>query len=212
MFSHAFVDWDDTVYNTVAFKADIFNIFAKHGASEKDIIDTFRKSLCTVAPHQYDYTFEEHTQFLRELGYTLPNTVEGELNALFAKDYLFPDTQMFLQFLKNISDKVVLLSAGDKKFQLSKINDSGISGIFDEVIILSGNKEKYLGENYNNNKIFFVNDNLRENLSVKQEVPSALVITKLNAARYSEEEADQIGVPYFKTLSEIKQYVEQQVK
>ncbi len=212
MFNHAFVDWDDTVYNTVALKADIFDIFTKHGATEKDILDTFRKSLCTIAPHQYDYTFEEHTQFLRDRGYNLPNTVEEELNSLFYKDYLFSDTGMFLQFLKSISNKVILLSAGDKKFQMSKINDSGIVDIFDEVVVLSGGKEKYLGENYSNDKIFFVNDNLRENLSVKQEVPSALVVTKLNAARYSEEEAGAIGAPYFKTLSEIKQYVEQQVK
>ena len=100
MFNFAFVDWDDTIYNTVAFKADIFGIFAKHGASEEDIIETFRRSLCTVAPHQYDYTFEEHTQFLRDLGYELPNTVEEELNALFYKDYLFSDAKDFLQFLK----------------------------------------------------------------------------------------------------------------
>src|SRR3989339_1200259 len=183
MFSHTFVDWDDTVYNTVAFKADIFGIFAKHGANEKDIKETFLKSLCTVAPHQYDYTFEEHTQFLRDLGYNLPDTVEAELNALFSKNYLFPDTVMFLEFLKSISDKVVLLSAGDKTFQLNKIRDSGISDRFDELVILSGNKEKYLGDNYNNNKIFFINDNLRENLSVKQEVPAALVVTKLNTSR-----------------------------
>lgn len=212
MFEFSFVDWDNTVYNSVAFEADIFGIFSKHGASQADIRETYTRSLCTIAPHKYDYTFEEHTQFLRELGYNLPSSVEAELNSLFSKNYIFPDTLFFLDFLKGVSKKIVLLSAGDQNFQLNKINGSKIKSNFDEIKIVGGDKEKYLANNYKGKEIFFVNDNLRENLSVKTEVPSALVITKFNTNRYSEEEVKKVGVPYFKTLTEIQHYVEQQIK
>ncbi|MBI2037912.1 MAG: hypothetical protein HYT15_03225 [Candidatus Magasanikbacteria bacterium] len=212
MFNYAFVDWDNTIYNTVAFETDIFNIFGRYGASLADIKKTFLKSLCTVSPHHYDYTFEEHAQFLRDLGYALPPTVEAELTALFSKDYIFADTVSFLQFLKSISKNVILLSAGDENFQMHKINGSHIVSHFDEVIIVGGDKEKYLINNYNEEKIFFVNDNVHENTLVVKEAPFATVITKFNTVRYTEDQVKEVGVPYFKTLTEIKQYVEQQIK
>ncbi len=211
MFNYSFIDWDNTLYDTVALQADIFGIFSKFGATENHIKETFQRSLCTVSPHQYDYTFEEHAQFLRELGYNIPSIVEDELNALFLKDYLFSDTVLFLDFLKKISKNLILLSAGDEKFQLNKIKNSKIYKNFNEVVIVSGGKENYLLNRCKNEKIFFVNDNLRENASVKNTLPSVVLITKLNTTRYSEEDAKQIKVPYFSTLTQIKQYVEQQL-
>ncbi|HSR89351.1 MAG TPA: HAD family hydrolase [Candidatus Udaeobacter sp.] len=212
MFDFAFVDWDNTVYDTEMFKNDILNIFSKYGASVEDIKKTFRQSLCTISPDQYDYSFPEHISFLRELGYKLPESIEAELNTLFVKDYIFPEAQSFLQFLKQVSEKVMLLSAGDYDFQLRKIKASKIYNNFDDVIIISGGKPKYLVGNFVGNKIFFVNDNLKENKSVKTEIPAALVVTKLNIKRDSEVEAAKIGVPYFTNLTDIQNYVAQQIK
>jgi FMN phosphatase YigB (HAD superfamily) len=211
MFNYSFVDWDNTLYDTMAFEADIFAIFFKFGVAESHIKETFQRSLCTVSPYQYDYTFEEHAQFLRELGYNIPNTAEAELNALFLKDYLFSDAVAFLDFLKKNSKNLILLSAGDKKFQLNKIKNSKIYKKFDEVVIVDGEKEKYLLNRCKNERVLFVNDNLRENESVKNAMPSTLLITKLNSARNSEEDASRIKAPYFLTLTNIKQYVEQQL-
>jgi FMN phosphatase YigB (HAD superfamily) len=211
MFEYSFVDWDNTVYDTVAFEADIFAIFAQHGVSEIDTRTAFKKSLCTVSPYTYDYSFIEHIQFVREMGYAVPEQVEQELNMLFFKDYLFSDTKNFLDFLKTISKRVILLSAGDKNFQMNKISNSSISSYFDEIKIVNGEKEKQVVRYGVAQDVFFVNDNLRENLAVKTAAPSVMMVTKLNIVRNTADEAAQIGVPYFKTLIEIKQYVKQQL-
>ncbi|MBP6859419.1 MAG: hypothetical protein KBC69_02240 [Candidatus Magasanikbacteria bacterium] len=212
MFEYSFVDWDNTIYDTMAFEADIFSVFAQHNVSAEDVRTTFKKSLCTFSPYKYDYSFTEHIQFLRDLGYAIPDSTESELNTLFLKDYLFTDAILFLNFLKTVSSHVILLSAGDLNFQMSKIKNSTIVSYFDDIKIVEGEKEKQVIKYGEQNKIFFVNDNLRENLMVKTAAPLVTVITRLNAARYSEDDAKKIDVPYFSTLTQIKQYVEQQCK
>lgn len=210
MFEYSFVDWDNTIYDTMAFEADIFSIFAEYNVSAEDVRTTFKKSLCTFSPYKYDYSFTEHIQFLRDLGYVIPDSVESTLNTLFLKDYLFPDTILFLKFLKTISNRIILLSAGDVQFQMNKIKNSSIVSYFDDIKIVEGEKEKQVIKYGGQGKIFFVNDNLRENVMVKIAAPFVTVITRLNAARYSEADAKKIDVPYFSTLTQIKQYVEQQ--
>ena len=96
------------------------------------------------------------------------------------------------------------------QFQMSKIKNSSIVSYFDDIKIVEGEKEKQVIKYGVQGKIFFVNDNLRENVMIKTAAPFVTVITRFNAARYSEADAKKIDVPYFSTLTQIKQYVEQQ--
>lgn len=210
MFDCSFVDWDNTLYDTVLFKSDIFAIFSEYNVAPDDARAAFKKSLCTFSSFIYDYSFEEHVRFTREMGYALPAEIISKLESLFFKDYIFTDAILFLQWLKQCSKKIILLSAGDVDFQMKKIQHSSVAAYFDEMRIVPGNKEKIIDE-YKQNCISFINDNLHENTVVKQVFPSAMVITKFNPDKYTEQEVRDAALPYFKTLTEIKQYVEQQI-
>jgi len=207
MFDYSFIDLDNTLYDTVELEGDMVAIFKKYGVRRRDYDSTFYRSLCTVSPDQYDYSFKEQVQFLRELDYDLPDAIINELDALLIPGYLFTDAYDFVNFIKTISKKTILLTAGDKEFQEQKISGCGAGDWFDEVVIIPGGKEKYLQEHCNNNKILFINDNLRENISVSKNVSCAQVVIKFSAKHYHEEEVKKTNLPYFKNLLEIKNYV-----
>ena len=207
MLKYAFIDWDYTLYDTKALETGIFGVYEKYGVNKDDYNTTFKRSLCTVSPLQYDYTFEEHTAFLRELGYELPECVVDELNQLTEQNHLYEDAREFVQYAKTIAEKVVLLSAGDEQFQMRKFHGAGVDKWFDDIIIIPGGKDKYICDNYGIGKFLFVNDNLRESMAVKKCAPEALVVVRYESKRYTHAEVEATNLPYFKTLTEIKNYV-----
>jgi FMN phosphatase YigB (HAD superfamily) len=207
MLKYAFIDWDKTLYDAPAFESDIFAIFDKNGVSKDDYNTTFRRSLCTVSPDKYDYNFEEHVEFLRELGYELSDNVTEELNRLTGNNYLYAGAYEFVQFIKTVAEKIILLSAGDREFQWKKFRGCGAEKWFDEVVVISGGKDKYICENFDAGKFLFVNDNLRESVAVKKCAPEAIVVVRYEPKRYTQAQVIETGLPYFQTLTEIKNYV-----
>lgn len=210
MFDYTFIDLDKTLFDCRRLEEEIWKICERVGVARDDYWVTYRKALCTVNPKQFDYTFEEHLKFLADLGYKLDGKVLTELEKLLQNNYLFSDSLDLIKFLREKSRQLILLTAGDVEFQRKKIANSKITDFFDEVKILSGYKEKYVAEKFQGNKKgLFVNDSLRENLLIKSDFPEILVITKLYHGSRHEEEVKKSGLPYFYTLSEIKDYVAQ---
>ena len=208
-FDYSFVDFDKTIFDCYKFEKDIWAVFARHGVKQEDYSTTYKKSLCTVSSDLFDYNFQEHVKFLQELGYKLNKEVEIELGKLLDKNnYLFPDTEEFLQFLRENTKKMVLLTAGDDEFQKTKIEKTKLGHWFDEVEIVFGHKEDFLADKIKlGDVVFFVNDSLRENLIIRENFPEILIVTKLNPVRYTIDEAKKSGIPFFETLREIKNYV-----
>ncbi|MBI4426892.1 MAG: hypothetical protein HY569_00170 [Candidatus Magasanikbacteria bacterium] len=208
-FDYSFVDFDKTIFDCYKFEKDIWAVFERQGVKSKDYSATYKKSLCTVSPDLFDYNFQEHIKFLRELGYKLGKEVEIELESLLDKNnYLFPDTEEFLRFLRENTKKMVLLTAGDDEFQKIKIKKTKLGRWFDEVEIVLGHKEDFLADKIKpGDSVFFVNDSLRENLIIRDNFPEILIVTKLNSVRYTVDEAEKSGIPFFETLKEIKNYV-----
>jgi FMN phosphatase YigB (HAD superfamily) len=209
MFDYAFVDFDKTIFDCARFETDIKAVFANYGVTPEDYCSTYLRSLCTVHPQEYDYSFEEQIKFLCELGYDLKNNILEELNVLLqTNQYLFADTVSFLNWLKSVAQKMVLLTAGDRDFQLKKIDASGIGDYFYDTVVLNGFKEQYLKNIIKaGDQVLFVNDSLRENLAVKSSLPDILIAGKLPPGRYDSDDIQASGVLYFDTLTEIKDYV-----
>jgi len=211
IFDLAFIDFDKTIFDTVQFEDDVWKVFKKYGVSKDDYTAAYRRSLCTISPSEFDYTFEEHVAFTREIGYDLPKEkILLELKALLKNDYLFSDAPDFLKFLRGYCQTLILLTAGDVPFQQKKIDVSGVSKLFDEVKILPGKKEEYLAEvTAPGQKVLFLNDSLPENLKVHRVLPQVIVIMPYNPAhsRYSLEEVEKSDFAHFATLSEVKNYV-----
>ncbi|MBI5222302.1 MAG: hypothetical protein HY980_02285 [Candidatus Magasanikbacteria bacterium] len=208
-FDYSFVDFDKTIFDCYKFEKDIWTIFERKGVKREDYSATYKKSLCTVSSDLFDYNFQEHVKFLRELGYKLGGEVRIELEGLLDKNnYLFPDTEEFLQFLRGNTKKMVLLTAGDDEFQKTKIKKTKLGGWFDEVEVVRGHKEDFLANKIKTgDKALLVNDSIRENLIIRKNFPEVLIIIKFNPLRYTIDDAKKSGIPFFETLKEIKNYV-----
>ncbi|MBI4992629.1 MAG: hypothetical protein HZC26_00615 [Candidatus Magasanikbacteria bacterium] len=208
-FDYSFVDFDKTIFDCYKFEKDIWAVFERQGVKYEDYSATYKKSLCTISSDLFDYNFQEHIKFLQELGYKFGKEVETELGELLDKNnYLFPDTEEFLRFLRENTQKMVLLTAGDDEFQKIKIEKTKLGCWFDDVRVVLGHKEDFLADKIKpGDSVFFVNDSLRENLIIRDNFPEILIVTKFNSVRYTIAEAEKSGIPFFNTLKEIKNYV-----
>ena len=131
------------------------------------------------------------------------------------KELLYPDAPSFLQYLKNIKQKLILLSLGDFSFQSKKINAAGIASFFDEIIITADAKEsaleKFLEQFNEEEDVWFVNDKIEETKKILQHFPKIKPLLK-KSPRFTHEEYCSSQLPCFETLIQIQKYVEQQIK
>ncbi len=131
------------------------------------------------------------------------------------KNLLFPETIFFLEFLKQTSQPLVLLTLGEVGFQKTKIDITGIGAFFDLVCITADAKEETVGKILNDFKteqdIWFINDKIEETKKVIQIFPHLKPILKMSP-KFSATEYESSSMPYFSTLTLIQQYVSQQVK
>lgn len=207
-FDYSFLDVDYTIFDTRKFGDDIWAIFSSRGVSRIDYEETYRESLCTVSREEFDYNFQEHVDFLRERGYKLEQSVVEELNNLMNNNYLFPDSIDFINFLKTISAKVILLTAGDLKFQEEKIQHCGITELFDEVVILKGHKDEYIQPFVEKNyKILFVNDSWRENIALRKKFDSLYMVAVDGPHGRKSNDGEVKNLIYLPSLTAIKNYV-----
>ncbi len=140
------------------------------------------------------------------------------------KPLLLPEAISFLEFLQNTNQPLILLSLGEAGFQKAKIDITGIAKFFHSIHITADAKELAVGAILNEFKpdfakatpgkkeeAWFINDKIEETKKVIQEFPKLKPILK-KSPRFSEEEYKSSLMPYFSTLTEIQQYVEQQIK
>jgi predicted phosphatase len=131
------------------------------------------------------------------------------------KNLLFPETVFFLEFLKQTSQPLVLLTFGEANFQKTKINITGIDKFFDLVCITPDAKEKAVDQILNDFKtekdVWFINDKIEETKKVIRHFPNLKPILKISP-RFSIEEYKSSLMPYFPTLTLIQQYVQEQIK
>ncbi|TSC83787.1 MAG: Uncharacterized protein G01um101413_927 [Parcubacteria group bacterium Gr01-1014_13] len=131
------------------------------------------------------------------------------------KNFLFPETISFLEFLKETNQPIVLLSLGEDNWQKMKIDITGIAKFFHSIHITAEDKElsvsKILNDFTAEKDIWFINDKIEETKKIIQHFPSLKPILKMSP-RWPEEEYKLSLMPYFSSLIEIQQYVKQQIK
>lgn len=207
-FDYSFVDLDYTLFDTRKLENEMWEVFSSYGVTHQDYDETYKQSLCTVSREYFDYSFEEHVDFLKQRGYNLDAKVVGELNNLLDKNHLFADSLDFINFLKSISNKTILLTAGDAKFQEEKIKHSEIENLFDEVVILNGHKDEYLRPILQNGyKILFVNDSWRENVMIRKEFEHLSMVGIDGPHGRKQNDGHLPGLDYVANLTQAKIYV-----
>ncbi len=208
MFGFSFIDLDDTLYNTFLLKEDIFSFFSACSVTRKDYLKSYNQAVFGSVVGYFDYTFKKHADILREMNYKIPDSTVKELNNLLNKNYNDSQAEQFLVDLKKISHRIILLTAGQRNFQQKKIDSTGLAKYFDQIIIIDGGKsQKILDVVEQTKKVLFVNDNLKENIQIKQDLPYVVVVAKKHKVLWKEDDyKTNNDLPCFDSLNEIKDY------
>lgn len=204
------IDFDYTLFNTHLFFNAYKDTFLKHGVKETDWRRTYdRAMLWGEGNYGFDYSFEKNVDLLIEEGYVLDrDQFVKDLYDCISDKFLYHDTISFLTDIKKHFPERVLITAGDADFQSTKVETVGVDTYFTDLVYINGDKDQYLKKAYTDTDcIVFINDNLIENAAVKKAIPHAHVITKFNPHRNTIEEVRESGLPYFETLTAIKEYV-----
>ncbi len=214
-FDVAFVDFDDTIYRTHTMAQDMQRFLGKaYGVKPEDFNKTFLLAVHGATRDYFNYTFDLHVSLLSDLGYDLnPSVVSNQLRSLLERNYEDPDAAAFLEFLRDVSGRVVLLTAGNESFQRMRIGTTNLGRYFDDFIVIHKDKEYAVRDMVRAGGAYvFVNDDILQNVGMQNEFPDMTVITKRHPVKYSEEELRASNIPYFSTLSDIIEYVERIVR
>ena len=200
------IDFDDTIFNTQAFKRARIEALERVGVSEELYHETYMEA------RQKDsvliYSDEAHADALAGRGFSR-ETVLATLESLAGTTtYLFEDSSLFIESLKRRNASLVLLSLGAPAFQEKKIHQSGLENVFDQKYITNTNKADVLLSLLVNEvaPVWFINDKVDETRALAAQFPKLKPVLHVSSA-IAEEEYQKSGLPYFKTLTEIFEYV-----
>jgi FMN phosphatase YigB (HAD superfamily) len=208
-FHRIFVDLDDTLYNTRQLKEDIYKVFEPIGISHDDFIRAYRQAAELPMLGYYNYTFPKQVSAVRDQGFDVnEEALVPKLENLLAQNYLLSGAENFLVSLKNIGEKLILLTAGNLDFQAKKIEYSGIKKFFDEVVQIDGGKDLALAPFMaSNENVLFINDNLDENMMMKNKYPNLSIFSIINLSYWTEKDYSNSGIPSFNNFEEIKKHL-----
>ncbi|MFA6427703.1 MAG: HAD hydrolase-like protein [Candidatus Magasanikbacteria bacterium] len=213
MFNYVFIDFDKTIFDCFQFEQDMWKVAEERKISKKDYIETYRQAIHSRTKDVYDYTFEGHIQLLELRGY---HNLDGMLDAwdtLLKNNYLFEGVEALLGFLQKNSKHLILLTAGNKSFQMKKISSAPIQIFFEEIVVLDGHKEIYLsGLNTHFGGSLFINDSMRENNILKQTFPDLTIVVRFESRdehNYTEEQMKEFGALYFVSLKDMLEHFKQ---
>ncbi|HSI20577.1 MAG TPA: hypothetical protein VLA04_02635 [Verrucomicrobiae bacterium] len=133
-----FLDFDDTLFDTQAFKVWIRECLISHGATPQQIDGAYAPKPGTL------YHPLRHIHAIWE---TPPAGIEKEVQSLYARgaSLLFPDAITFLKDLDRSTYTPTILTLGDDEFQRAKIDGSGILNHLSDVLVCQEDKWKVLG-------------------------------------------------------------------
>lgn len=198
------IDFDDTLFDTLALKEDIKEILAHHGINQR-LFDESYQAAKTRNCHG-DYDFGTHLSVLEDKCIDFEkNEVARDLEYLKKNlgKYLSAEADDFLEYFKQRNIPLILLTVGDEKIQRSKISQSKIEKFFHKIRVVN-NKAHCFDELAapETGEIVFINDKIQETKEVLRTFPHLKAILKIRRD-ISLAEYQLSGLPYFKTLDEI---------
>lgn len=209
------IDFDDTLFDTQAFKEARCQALKKCGVSEELFWETYYEAR-NSSDGLFVYSNSRHAEILTERGFERARILDAfdrvsgeELLASF----LFGDTLPFLDYLRGRNRPLTLLSLGDPAAQEMKVRGAGIHSYFDQIFFVDAGKVKIVTELMTKaraHETWFINDKVKEAEEVAEHFPGMHVVLKQPAAAPAAQYAAS-GLPYFKTLAEIQAYVAHQL-
>lgn len=209
------IDFDDTLFNTHAFKQVRLRALLKLGVCDSDYHETYVEALKNNSLSTYSN--EHHADLLALRGYSKEKVllVLEETTGERLHEFLFPDTVEFIQKLKTHNEPLILLSLGNPSFQELKVKGSGIHEYFDRTFMVTSSKVDVIQELIDigepEEDLWFINDKVDETETVVQRFPNIKVALKKSES-IREEEYIKSNLPFFKTLAEIYEHIAQKTR
>ncbi len=205
------IDFDDTLFDTrVGYEKARVKSLNKLGISKKQYRATYLQVRAQGKRIVYNHFL--HARALARLGFE-----EKKVYAVFKKfeskkflqKFLFNESITFLKQLQKFGEKMILLSAGDKKFQAAKFKALRLEKYFNDIVIASTNKGKVLRKiikTISKEKIWFINDKVAETLELKKRFSRPSYLLK-RAKIYPLKDYQKSGLPYFTNLIDVYEYI-----
>jgi hypothetical protein len=207
------LDFDDTIFNTSLFKQKRHQALREIGITDDLYAETYLKAR-NDANGFFVYSNERHADVLVTYGFkksdvmkTLIKTTSNET----LQNLLVPDARPFLEWIKEHKDPAVLLSLGESSFQELKTKGADIQKYVDRTFFVQASKEDIIQMLYDSGDLeyaWFINDKPLETKRIAERFSWLRPILKMSP-KFTEEEYKETNIPYFKTLPEIKDYIEQ---
>lgn len=170
-----YIDFDNTLFNTVDFYNDLEIIMKNYGITS-EMIDKYSNFNKLFSPIKLvNYCIEK---------YHINNEILNEINNHFKKanDYNYNDIDNFLVSIKKKGNRLVLLTYGNYLYQDLKIKNSGLAKYFDEIIITEKEKDT-LELDFKNG--IFIDDNPTVISKLLLKNPYKIIRIKRKNNRYS---------------------------
>ena len=213
------IDFDDTLFDTHAFKKARIKALRAIGVSDEDYQETYGQAL--KENNLFSYSNERHAELLVLRGYKKEKvfTALEETTGEKLREFLFSDTIDFLSKIKARGEPMVLLSLGESSFQELKVKGSGIAPYFDRRFMVQESKVQAIHELIDvgeksalgGTDMWFINDKVEESILIKNKFPEIKIVLKKSES-IEEEEYKQSNLPYFKILTEIYEYIGQKIR
>jgi len=138
------LDFDGVLFDDKRFKSDFRRVFGRHGVTHNAYEQTYRQA---KEAKRGAYGIDTHLAVIHHI---YPRVdISGLRRDLFvlaghSRRYIFVDAKTFLVAAQKRGDKLFLLSTGDKLFQETKINASGIVPFLNNVFIATSSRKASL--------------------------------------------------------------------
>lgn len=174
---YVYLDFDRTLFDSGAFLKDLENVLTSFHLS-CDLFYEYSKKNSEKGFNPY--------RILKLMAKDLDVNKEiySKIDALLSSDkkYLYEDTIPFLEYLQNKNYHVILLTKGNKDYQLMKIKNTNILKYFDDLVITL----KHKGElNLPYEESVFIDDNPKEIESILTQNPQMIMRIKRENAIYN---------------------------
>ncbi len=205
------LDFDDTLFDSQAFRQSRFDAIKYIGVSKKEFQETYIEAR-NDSDGFFVYSNERHADSLSKIGYDkeeVLNILQGKSTSTM-QDFLFPDTLLFLEKIKSFNEPMILLSLGNSDFQKLKIKDLGIDKYFKHLYFDKKSKKNILKKifiEYDVTSTWFINDKIEETLDLNKQFCGMCSVLKI-CKKFDIKEYTQSNLPHFSSLTQIAQYVE----
>ena len=156
-----FIDFDGTIFSTMAFRDKMFEICTMAGFDEEEIKNTY-------AAESLDYLYSANGQLerLQKIHSFDIEKAKLRMDKLIktSKDFMFPDFEEFIHSVDREKYEIDLITLGEVEFQKAKVEASGIVKYFDNAYYCETQKWEYLDELVELNEKFIIIDDRADTL------------------------------------------------